>query len=518
MLRNTGATFFEVILQSDPLPATVHLSPSLAWGALALGVGVALAGAALPAWQASRISPLSAVRHSRLPLATGGRMWRWIVPGLAILALGALLLLWPSRSLVAALLGALSIALGAACLTPGMLVIVGRFGAPLLGLLAGTPGRLAARNLVRSLPRTGLAAAALMVALSLALAVEITVRSFRHTFTLWLEQAVTADIYVTPEPGTGKSLDPALVEKMRSLPGVAGLAVLRSRRVVLGERNVLVLGIDLPDFFQHATLPSRDGTREEIIARTAGGAALLSEALAYHLNLAQGDTLSLPTPLGPREFAVGAVVQNYSDPQGIVYLANDRYQAVFGEGPPASAGIWVSPEGGKEHVARVSDNLAALPGAQRLRLTPNREIREEALRVFDRTFLITDVMGTLAAGVAFIAVVSALAALLEERTRILGVLRAIGVTRGGLALSLALEAGLLAGSATMVSWGVGPATAAAVVFVINRRAFGWTLQYLPWEGSYGGLLVLALGAAWLGSAYPIWRATRLSPAATIREE
>jgi putative ABC transport system permease protein len=57
-----------------------------------------------------------------------------------------------------------------------------------------------------------------------------------------------------------------------------------------------------------------------------------------------------------------------------------------------------------------------------------------------------------------------------------------------------------------------------LVFVINRRAFGWTLQFLPGEGSYGRLLALALAAGLLGSLYPIWRATRASIVATIREE
>jgi putative ABC transport system permease protein len=57
-----------------------------------------------------------------------------------------------------------------------------------------------------------------------------------------------------------------------------------------------------------------------------------------------------------------------------------------------------------------------------------------------------------------------------------------------------------------------------LVFVINLRAFGWTLQFLPGEGSYGRLLALALAAALLGSGYPVWRAVRLSISATIRDE
>jgi putative ABC transport system permease protein len=114
--------------------------------------------------------------------------------------------------------------------------------------------------------------------------------------------------------------------------------------------------------------------------------------------------------------------------------------------------------------------------------------------------------------------VSALLALLEERIRLLGYLRAIGVSRRRLGASLALEAALLALVAGVLSWGVGLLMSAVLVFVVNRRAFGWTLQFLPGQGSYLGLLGLALAAALLGSLYPIHRATQLSVAATIREE
>jgi putative ABC transport system permease protein len=109
-------------------------------------------------------------------------------------------------------------------------------------------------------------------------------------------------------------------------------------------------------------------------------------------------------------------------------------------------------------------------------------------------------------------------ALLEERRRILGYLRAIGLSRRKLALSMAVEAVLIACTAAVMSWGAGLLMSVVLIFSVNRRAFGWTLQFHPGQGPYWSLLGVAVGAALLGAVYPIVQAGRLSVSATIREE
>ena len=216
-----------------------------------------------------------------------------------------------------------------------------------------------------------------------------------------------------------------------------------------------------------------------------------------------------------RALRVAGVVQNYSAPTGLIYLAQPYFQRYYDHDPVRQVALWLHDGVSAEAMAA---RIEAMPQGERVQVQRNAELRREALRIFDRTFAITGIMGTLAAFVAVIAVISALTALLEERTRVLGYLRAIGLSRRKLGLSMLLEALLLAFTAAVVSWGVGLVMSAVLVFVVNRRAFGWTLQFLPTEGPYALLLVLALLAAALGSAYPMWRATRLSVVATIREE
>jgi putative ABC transport system permease protein len=362
-----------------------------------------------------------------------------------------------------------------------------------------------------------MATAALMVALALALAIQITVGSFRDTFIVWLKQTVQADIYLQPvQDGDRRAyFTPARMAELRAVPGVQDTAELKMRRVLLGGREVTVLGVDAPVYLRRGSLPLAGAAPETMAQALAGDAVLVSETLARPLGLSGGDVLHLPTPGGMVPLPIAAVVQNYGQPAGVIYLGKPHFTRLFGPVPTERAALWVAPGA---DTAQVQAAVERLPVAAYWHVQPSATLRGEALAIFDRTFLITDLLGALAAVIAFIAVVSALTALLEERTRLLGYMRAIGLSKRRLGWALALEAMLIALVAGVLSWGTGLLMSVVLVYVLNPRAFGWTLQFHPGHGAYGPLLLMAVVAALLGSLYPITRATGLAVAATIREE
>ncbi|MCZ6627928.1 MAG: ABC transporter permease [SAR324 cluster bacterium] len=516
MLKTTSATVAEVILDWHSATAAVQQDWETWFTGVLLGMIVAGLGVLAPALEGGRASPLAAIRGSHGAPAHPIRLALLSAMGLACLAAAAVLALDSQGSVLSGLASATAIAVGCALLCPLALLVLSWLATPLLSRLLGATGRMAGRNLRRSLSRSGVAAASLMVALALALAIDITVRSFRQTFVVWMEQAVTGDLYVSAPKGDGGGpISPMLLERLRAQPWMAYLTELRSRRVVLGTREVRILAVDLNTFGRRARLPVLRADPEQALAGLERGEVLVSETLAYPLGLRQGGSLRLPTPLGARDLRIAAVVQNYSFPSGVVYMEQARFETFFGRLPVRQIEVWLKPGTDAAYARRA---IGGLPGGGRLKVELNAAIREDAMRVFNRSFAITDLMGSLAAFVAFISVVSALTAVLEERLRTLGYLRAIGVPRGVLGLSMSLEAALLALTATLMSWGAGLAMAIILIFVVNRRSFGWTLQFHPESGSYLFLLALAIGAALLGSIYPILRATRLSVAATIREE
>ncbi|HMB51759.1 MAG TPA: ABC transporter permease, partial [Thermoanaerobaculia bacterium] len=146
------------------------------------------------------------------------------------------------------------------------------------------------------------------------------------------------------------------------------------------------------------------------------------------------------------------------------------------------------------------------------------ELTDASLAVFDRTFLITGVLRLLVGVVAFIGVASALAALQLERGRELGVLRANGLTPRQVWRLVTSETALMGAAAGLLSLPIGLLMAWVMVYVINRRSFGWSLGMSVDPAILGEAILLALGAALLAGIYPAWKMSRTSPARALRQE
>jgi putative ABC transport system permease protein len=139
------------------------------------------------------------------------------------------------------------------------------------------------------------------------------------------------------------------------------------------------------------------------------------------------------------------------------------------------------------------------------------------MRIFDRTFTITTVLRLLAIVVAFIGVLSALMALQLEREREFGVLRATGMTPGQVGRYVTMQTGVMGFVAGLLSIPLGLALAYVLIFVINKRSFGWTLQLEVAPAILGQALLLGLAAALLAGAYPAWKMAQSNPSNALRE-
>jgi putative ABC transport system permease protein len=151
-------------------------------------------------------------------------------------------------------------------------------------------------------------------------------------------------------------------------------------------------------------------------------------------------------------------------------------------------------------------------------ISANRELRQNALVIFDRTFAITGALNLLATVVAFIGVLSALMALQIERTRELGMLRANGMTLRQLWRMTLLETGLMGGTAGLLSMPTGFLLALVLVYIINLRSFGWTIRLnLQWE-TFAQALLVAVVSALLAGIYPMLRLGKMQISRAVRQE
>ena len=491
---------------------------SLAKGA-ALGLLATLAAAWLPAREAAEVPPGLALSRAHLESRWRAALPRLALAGLALLAAGGLVLTL-SHSLTGGFAGLFLLIMGCALLTPPLVVGLTRLNQPLtarLGLLA----RMANRDVARHLSRTGIAVAALMAALATTVGVGVMVDSFRGGVAIWINDLLNADLYIAPpaiEDGGERVelLAPAALAAVRATPGVAAVSTYRGIRIDLDGRPMTLMAVDLaPQSRSGYRLLDGDPATVWQEFQT-GEAVLISEPLAYRRQLHRGGSLRLPTPAGPKTFAIAGVFLDYGSEHGRILLHHAGYARHWHDAAVGSAAAFIA---AGQNPATVRHALQARLGAvQALVIRANREIQQFTLDVFDRTFLITGVLRLLAILVAVVGILSALLALQLERAREFAVLRAIGMTVGEIGGLAALQTGLMGAMAGLLAIPTGLLLAAVLIFVINRRAFGWSL---PFEVSPWLLLetvALAILAALVAGLYPIWRMARAQPAAALRTD
>ncbi len=486
---------------------------------LGLGLGASLVAALAPAVEATATQPRAVLNRSTLE-AQSQRAVPWAAAaGVCLMLLGAGLLL-PGRDLILSFAGLFALFLGCVLVTPAAVVGALRAVWLLVGPRADIVWHLCIRGVLASLSRTAVAIASLMVAVSVTVGVGIMIESFRQTVACWLENVLQADIYIAPPSLVSRwnegRLDPALVARLSSAPGVRAVSAYRRVSVESPSGRVQLVALQR-DISRQTTYRFIEGQPELVWpAFEAESTVIVSEPYAYHHRLRLDDHVRLRTDRGLHNFRVVGIFADYGSDRGLVMMSRRTYERFWHDRGVSSLGLWVGPE---REVAAMVASLRRLVGPeQEVVIRSNRDLRHASLEIFDRTFTITSVLHLLTTAVAFIGVLSALMALQLERERELGVLRATGFTPRqvwGLVTAQTGVMGLLAG---LLALPVGLMLASVLVFVINRRSFGWTLELEIIPGLLIQAVVLAVVAALLAGVYPAFRMARTSPALALREE
>jgi len=387
----------------------------------------------------------------------------------------------------------------------------------------GIQSTMALRSIVRQSSRTGIAMAALMLALAAAVGMGVMVHSFRLTVNQWLGDTLQADVYVSL-PGVraaapSATIEPGLLERLVRLPQIARYSTGRSVRIDDNGRPLQLFALNLSPGLEPGYRLKEGNPSTAWKLFLAGDAVLVSEPLAYHRRLKVGDIVAINTDRGRHGFPVAGVYYDYSSENGEVLINRRLYDRYFHDRGIGGIGLYlaygVHLDSALQAIERTN---ATFPGQQQLLVRSNRELRELSLAIFDRTFAVTEVVRLLAIVVAIVGIISALMALNLERMREFALLRALGFTRFQISNITLIESayiGLLAGLLAIPG---GLTLSQFLIHVINHRAFGWSLQshIAPWELVQA--VGLAIGAAATAALYPAWKNARTSPAVGLREE
>lgn len=506
--------YFVVSVRQAPLTSTV-----VATGLL-LGIGSSVLSAAGPGLEAARVQPVAAMRRSSLERRVRGWVPKASVGGLLLIALSTALLFVLPASIVASFAGMFGIVLGIALAVPQITIWSMRVAGVMLDRLTGPLGRLAARTVVRALSRTSVAVAALMVALSVTIGVGIMIESFRSTVENWLDLTLRADIYVAAPAVAGTrptaDLDPAWADAFEQLAGVEAVETFRSVQVD-SEFGLIQLSVADAARERDARLYRfAEGSPAQVWQQVVEGAVIVSEPFANQHGLpSRGAQVTLETAKGARSFPVVGIYYDYASDRGTVLMADTIYRRYWLDRAVSSFALYLEEEA---ELGTVAERVQDLLRGSGLIVRANREIRQEALEIFDRTFAITAGLRLLAVVVAFIGILSALLALQLERRRELATLQALGLTQRDLYRLTLMETGLMGATAGLLSLPTGLILALVLIYVINLRSFGWTIQLSATPSIFIQALVVAVAAALLAGLYPLRRQGRMQVADALRGE
>lgn len=439
-----------------------------------LGTVASVLAAMAPAFEATFTEPRAAMLRSDLErnaLKLSHRIG-WL--GLAVVALGVFVVVVGGQGLVPAFAGLFLIIAGSALLVPAAVSPLTRLFAKPARLVAGHSGVMAVRNIDRGRSRTGVALAALVVAVSATSGVGLMIGNFRTSVSDWLAGYLTADVYVAATEELGRELPPQFIERAGAIDGVEAIDLGRWTRLRMAQEQTLMFALDTtePRFTRYRLI---QGDSENLFARFQRGEVLVTEALAYKRKIKPGQQLTLPTEQGPLQFTVAGVYRDYGSDSGVVLMDGDIYRTYWNDQTRTSMALYLEPGVDDVAVSEKLQTFTELPDA--ISVFSNKSLQQESLNVFDRTFAVTRVLRLLAIIIAVVGIVSALTAIQTERLRQSALLRAIGMTQGQITSMSLLEAAVMGLIAGILALPLGVVTAWILASVVNRRAFGWSMDF-----------------------------------------
>jgi putative ABC transport system permease protein len=507
-------------------PGSIELGAGSVFAGLFIGVGIAVASAYSPAREASLVSPVQAMARARREYEVRVHKSRDLLAA-ALLGLGSAA---ASRAPAVAgkpffgYLAAFLLIIAAALAIPAFVALLMRISSPWLGRSFGPEALLASRSLGASLRRTSVLVAALSTAIAMMISVGIMVGSFRETVISWMNQQLPADLYIRPagDPAADRhptiSLDVA--EAIARLPGVAAVDRLRAYEISYNGRPVMLGAADLSAHRARQRQPGSDFFSGRPVAEILGelrGAnnVIVSEPFTYKHHAATGDTITLALGESRAEFHIIDVYYDYSTERGEILMDRTTLLRYLPDPAPSNLAVYVAPGVNPEAVRAEILRAAA---DHRLLIFSDREIRGEAVRVFDRTFAITYALEGVAVVVAVMGIAGALLALVIDRRRELGLLRFLGAAPAQLRKLILVEAALLGSLATLAGAVLGYFLSLILIFVVNKQSFGWTIRFHWPVAILLGALTFVYAATVLAGLYPAAIAVRLNPLEVIHED
>ena len=414
------------------------LSPFALVSAIVVGIAVTVVAALYPAMKAGRVSPVEAMRARSTGDSGQSRGVSLLAPafGLVLAGAGVPWIYYLARNL-SANLGGLIYASGIAAIIAAFLgislvipVLVRPLAAlfsPVLRLLFGVEGRMAAANATRNRGRTALTASALMVGISLVVAFSALGGSLLGSIRDYLDGSLGSDYVVQPtQQNSDDGFSATLPGKIGRVHGVEKTTSIVSTFRQDGEKVDAVFGVDqnYPEIFRVDYAAGGPGA----FSKLKNGDAVIGKQLAKDRELGVGSRIEIPGPKGRKKYRVEGILKNDIVGGGMgIYLSQEILASDFNETQSEFLAIKARPGSDREALARRIDDV--LEDYPQFTLYSNAEWKAQIESDFNRQYVFFYAIMGVSVAVSAFGVVNTLSMSVFERTREIGILRAVGTTR-----------------------------------------------------------------------------------------
>ncbi len=491
--------------------------------AAALGLGAAVLAALLPARRAAGVALAHVVRRRGLagPERAGRLSWLGVVL-ISGASIAAVALQGASRSPAWGLAATGLLALAAAFAARPLLTAASiPLGAAITALLPGR-GQFAARAIGSNSRRAAMTVAMLAVGMGLVIWIWTVARSFEHSVVAALGNAFRADLILSSSRlVSGFDDEPISGGVVAEVGGLAGVEHAIGERICDWRYDEKPIAIDAfdpayfetPAFGRWQLLGSGIGDVWTAVAR--GEAVIVSSSFSHNFGVRAGDRLTLTTPNGALTVLVGGMTSAFASPNGTIEMSRALFERYWNDASVTRVHVRITPGSESAVRDRISEHFRQ---RYHFRVLSAGELLKYWTDQVRAAFAGLHVIGAVVLFVVLIGMADTLTASIVERTRELGIVRAVGMPRAGVAAMVLAEALVLGLVGTGLAVLLGLLEGWVWVHATLPLLLGWMLTMDVPYGLTFVVCALTLVACLLSALLPARAAARLDPAAALRYE
>ncbi|MBF0119298.1 MAG: ABC transporter permease [Desulfobacterales bacterium] len=485
------------------------------------GIITSIIAAMFPAISSSRITPISAIRS--VPFSEDGFFTKKKLGIASIFFVVCAVCLFLQYKLtennsyfhssLGVFVATLFILIGLSLATPAFLKAYLLFFRRFIASKMGSSGKLAGLNLQKNINRNAVAAAAVFYGISVFVSTAGFMYSAKMSVMRFIDNAVKAEILITsghPLATTGSKNIPMpldMLKEVEKIPGVLQADPFRKLYVSYNNRRTLLLNIDVARRLSYSSFMVVSGEEKNLSNILSNkDNVLINEGFALKNNIKPGDSIVLPTPNGQVSFGVAAIIVEYTSDIGSILMDIHTYQRYWKERLADTIAVRVKDKKNSEAVRKaIQDKFG---NDRKLFVLLASEFKKEIRKIIDQVFVFNYMLNVITLTIASLGIIVTLLASVLERTREIGILRAIGMLKKQVSQVVVLESMLL---------GLAGGTLGCVAGIVNgwmtldgfyRSDFGASAQYfIPYASIIWAIIISGLLSA-IAGIYPARRAAK----------